>query len=151
MTKSYRNTLEIAAYAEKFSVESNITYMDRHGKEVEEIEVNNLEEGLDKIQERISVGDESYETAAILTLTENEARRIYESLKDQRENVFYIDRDSSKFNSGISVTSFYMAKGLEFDQVFLVDENIKSPLQAQFHYIGATRALHELYVVDVEN
>lgn len=151
MTKSYRNTLEIAAYAEKFSSASEITYMDRHGKEVEQMEVKSLEEGLKQIQERISVGDEAYETAAILTLTEKEAEQVYESLKDQRENVFYIDRDSSKFNSGITVTTFYMAKGLEFDQVFLLDQKTGGPLYQQFHYIGATRALHELYVVNVEN
>ncbi len=151
MTKSYRNTLEIAAYAEKFSSASEITYMDRHGKEVEQMEVKSLEEGLKQIQERISVGDEAYETAAILTLTEEEAESVYENLKDQKENVFYIDRDSSKFNSGITVTTFYMAKGLEFDQVFLLDQKTGGPLYQQFHYIGATRALHELYVVNVEN
>ncbi len=150
MTKSYRNTLEIAAYAEKFATESDIIYMDRHGKDVEQMEVNSLEDGLKEIQERISVGDEAYENAAILTLTEKEAKKIYESLKEKNENVFYIDRDSSKFNSGITVTTFYMAKGLEFDQVFLLDEKLNSPLYGQFHYIGATRALHELYVLKVK-
>lgn len=151
MTKSYRNTLEIVAYAEKFSAESDITYMDRHGKEVEQMKVESLKEGLGQIQDKISLGDEGYETVAILTLTEDEAKKVYESLKNQKNDVFYIDRDSCKFNSGITVTTFYMAKGLEFDQVFLLDENMDSPLYQQFHYIGATRALHELYVVNVKN
>lgn len=132
MTKSYRNTLEIAAYAEKFSAESDITYMDRHGKEVEQMKVESLKEGLEQIQDKISLGDEGYETAAILTLTEDEARKVYESLKNQKNDVFYIDRDSCKFNSGITVTTFYMAKGLEFDQVFLLDENMDSPYISNF-------------------
>ncbi len=150
MTKSYRNTLEIADYAEKFSSESDISYMERHGKEVEKIKVGSLEEGLAEIKKRISLGDDAYETAAILTLSEGLAEKVYERFKNQGENISYIDRDSSKFNSGLSITTFYMAKGLEFDQVFLLDENKESPLYQQFHYIGATRALHELYVVELE-
>ena len=39
-----------------------------------------------------------------------------------------------------------MAKGLEFDQVFVAGGEGKSPLFKQFMYICATRALHELYV-----
>ncbi len=150
MTKSYRNTLEIAAYAEKFSSESDISYMERHGKEVDQIKVGSLEDGLAEIKQRISLGDDAYETAAILTLSEGLAEKVYERFKGQGENISYIDRDSSKFNSGLSITTFYMAKGLEFDQVFLLDENKESPLYQQFHYIGATRALHELYVVELE-
>ncbi len=150
MTKSYRNTLEIAAYAEKFSSESDISYMERHGKEVEQIKVGSIEDGLAEIKQRLSLGDDAYETAAILTLSEGLAEKVYERFKDQGENISYIDRDSSKFNSGLSITTFYMAKGLEFDQVFLLDENKESPLYQQFHYIGATRALHELYVVELE-
>lgn len=150
MTKSYRNTLEIAAYAEKFSSESDISYMERHGKEVEQIKVGSLEDGLAEIEKRISLGDDAYETAAILTISEGLAEKAYERFKAQGENISYIDRDSSKFNSGLSITTFYMAKGLEFDQVFLLDENMESPLYQQFHYIGATRALHELYVVELE-
>ena len=68
-------------------------------------------------------------------------------LKEKREDVSYIDRDSSKFKKGMTVTTFYMAKGLEFDQVFVVGGEQKNPFYKQFQYISATRALHELYVM----
>ncbi|MCI9330275.1 MAG: hypothetical protein HFH22_10900, partial [Ruminococcus sp.] len=44
--------------------------------------------------------------------------------------------------------TFYLAKGLEFDQVFVLGGEKESPLFQQFRYICATRALHELYVYD---
>ena len=45
-------------------------------------------------------------------------------------------------------TTYYLAKGLEFDQVFVLGGEKESPLFQQFRYICATRALHELYVYD---
>ena len=50
------------------------------------------------------------------------------------------------FKKGITVTTYYLAKGLEFDQVFLVGGEKENPFYKQYQYIGATRALHELYV-----
>ena len=89
-----------------------------------------------------------YENAAVLTMTEEEAIDAYNYLKERREDVYYIDRDSSLFQKGITVTTFYLAKGLEFDQVFVLGGEKESPLFQQFRYICATRALHELYVYD---
>ena len=85
---------------------------------------------------------------AVLTMTEVEAENLYEYLRTVREDVAYIDRDSSRFNRGITVTTFYMAKGLEFDQVFVMGGEKENPLYGQFQYISATRALHELYVFE---
>ena len=63
--------------------------------------------------------------------------------------MFYIDRDSSEFCKGITVTTYYLAKGLEFDQVFVLGGDKQNPFYSQFKYISATRALHELYVYDL--
>lgn len=89
-----------------------------------------------------------YENAAVLTMTEEEAIDAYRYLRERREDVYYIDRDSSLFQKGITVTTFYLAKGLEFDQVFVLGGEKESLLFQQFRYICATRALHELYVYD---
>lgn len=91
-----------------------------------------------------------YENAAVLTMTEQEAAEAYRYLRERREDVYYIDRDSSLFQRGITVTTFYLAKGLEFDQVFVMGGEKESALFEQFRYICATRALHELYVYDIE-
>jgi DNA helicase-2/ATP-dependent DNA helicase PcrA len=65
------------------------------------------------------------------------------------EHVFYVDRDSSVFEKGVTVTTFYQAKGLEFDQVFILGGDPDNSFFSQFRYISATRALHELYVYDL--
>ena len=146
MKDSYRNTLEIAKYAEKVSGVSDIHYLERHGKEVEEAEFETTEAALEDILTQANLGTEGYETAAILTMPEEEAKEIYTVLQEKRNDVFYIDRDSTNFRKGITVTTYYMAKGLEFDQVFVIGRNSSHPFYRQFLYICATRALHELYI-----
>jgi DNA helicase-2/ATP-dependent DNA helicase PcrA len=148
MKKSYRNTAEIAEYAKSLTEVKGIEYVNRHGKAVEELSGYSLTEAADKILDIIGNGNESYETMAVLTMTEDEAREIYEHIRKIREDVSYIDRDSSVFRKGITVTTYYMAKGLEFDQVFVAGGEKHNPFYKQFQYISATRALHELYIFE---
>jgi DNA helicase-2/ATP-dependent DNA helicase PcrA len=147
MNRSYRNTVEIARYAAAITGVTGVDYLERHGKEVEEIEAEDLQSGMQAILDRIRVDDETYETAAVLTMTEQEAEDAYCYLKGQGYQVSLIDRDSSKFEKGITVTTYYLAKGLEFDQVFVLGGNPDNAYYSQYQYISATRALHELYIV----
>lgn len=156
MNKSYRNTLEIAHYAEKVGEVKGITYLERHGKEVEEQTFSDRDAALDQVIKTIN-STEGYETMAVLTMTEQEALECHAYLKaafDRNDGqgsvpVSYIDRDSTAFRKGITVTTFYQAKGLEFDQVFLLGGDSSNAFFKQFRYIGATRALHELYVYEI--
>ena len=128
--KSYRNTLEIARYAEKVSG------------------VSDLEELLDELVCHLKCpGD--FETAALITTTEEEAFDLSRLLKLRGINVSYVDRNSSAFKKGLTVTTFYLAKGLEFDQVFALRGAKENPLKNQAEYICATRALHELYIYEI--
>lgn len=149
MNKSYRNTLEIAEYASKITGVDDIDFLQRHGKEVCEESCETSRDALDRVLELAKLGEE-YETAAVLFMTEKEALDAYLYLKEKRDDVYYIDRDSSAFKKGITVTTFYLAKGLEFDQVFVVGGRKEHPVFGQFRYICATRALHELYVYDMK-
>ena len=83
-------------------------------------------------------------------MTEEEAFDLYRMLKKQGVDASYIDRNSSAFKKGLTVTTFYLAKGLEFDQVFAIRGAKDNPLSKQAEYISATRALHELYVYAYE-
>ncbi|MXP78175.1 AAA family ATPase [Lachnospiraceae bacterium WCA-9-b2] len=147
LNRSYRNTWEIAEYANGIAKIQGIQYMKRHGRNVEEIQCISYVEAIDRSLERVRLGEDGYETAAILVMTQQEARAIYEDVRRRRSDVSYIDRDSECFQKGITVTTFYMAKGLEFDQVFVAGGDEGSPFFPQFMYICATRALHELYVL----
>lgn len=161
LNKSYRNTIEISEYADKICPVSGVEYFERHGKPVEEIQVSDREEALRDILKKVRLsGDDfacdghavcdeteySFETAAVLAMTEREAKNIYLKLCEFRGDVSYIDRDSSAFRKGLTVTTYYLAKGLEFDQVFVMDADHRLSGYRQYQYISATRAMHELYV-----
>ncbi len=146
MNKSYRNTVEIARYAAGISNVKGVEYLMRHGREVEEQSFCTRRDALDNVLRRVRLGANGYETAAILTMTEREAQDCADDLRGKCAEVSYIDRDSSVFKRGITVTTFYQAKGLEFDQVFVIGGDRENPFYQQFQYICATRALHELYV-----
>lgn len=153
MRKSYRNTVEIAQYAAELAGTEAPELFERHGKPVEKAELADWNELAEAVEAKLSLGENAYETAAVLTLTAGEAQRVSGLLKERfdqnMENVevHYVDRDSSAFKRGITVAPFYLAKGLEFDQVFAVtDSRQEGPLIRQAGYICATRALHELYM-----
>lgn len=150
MNKSYRNTIEIAKYAAEITGVRDVKFLERRGKPVEEKTCRSREEALQDVLVQAKVGAAGYETAAVLVMTEQEAKEAYEYLNEQREDVSYIDRDSAMFRKGITVTTYYLAKGLEFGQVFVLGGDQANPFFAQYRYISATRALHELYVYDID-
>ena len=151
MNRSYRNTAEIAEYASGLTDMDQIEYLQRHGKPVVEQSCESETEAWNQILRQINLGTDGYETAAVLTMTEAEAKVAYQYLTQQRKDVSYIDRDSCAFKKGITVTTYYLAKGLEFDQVFLLGGNKENAFFSQYRYISATRALHELYVYEIES
>jgi len=150
MNRSYRNTVEVAEYAKQWTDAENVKYLERHGKQVEEIVCVSETEAMEQILEKVNLGTDCFETAAVLTMTEQQAKNVYKYLKKYREDVFYIDRNSSTFKKGITVTTYYLAKGLEFDQVFIFGGEKENAFFSQYRYISSTRALHELYVYDIQ-
>lgn len=149
MNKSYRNTWEIGTYAKAIGGNAALELLERHGKEVEEKQFSSLDRVLEEIAKQLKKG-RGFETCVILTLTGEEAFDIYRLLKIRGQEVHYLNRDTAVFERGLTVTTFYLAKGLEFDQVFTVLRKDGNPLYQQAKYISATRALHELYVYEIE-
>lgn len=160
MNRSYRNTLEIAKYANALAGISDMDLFERHGDAVDEQTFEALELALDSMLAAWKQKRHAYETEALMLFTEKEAERAYLYLKDKLQAmepecetpITYMNRDSQKFKKGLTVTTFYLAKGLEFDQVFGVfDAEDKSGLAVQARYITATRALHELHMYEVNS
>ena len=165
MNKSYRNTVEIATYANALAGITDMDLFERHGAPVEEKhfpgkESQSMEQALDEIIKKLELGEEQFETAAVILRTEGEAKKAAGILKEKlaaagfdTENRFsYLHRDSTSFCKGLTVTTFYLAKGLEFDQVFsLFPKADRSALSRQGRYIAATRALHKLHMYEYGN
>ena len=78
-------------------------------------------------------------------LTQEEAESVRNALREKGIEADLLTKDSMKFRTGISVMPFYLAKGLEFDAVYIPNvQKYHSPLEKQAMYINVTRALHKL-------
>ena len=155
MNRSYRNTMEVAKYANHLTGIEDMELFERHGEPVDERTFSSTEEALETVLEKWLNRREEFETEALIFLTEREAehaflyieKRLKEIAPEAENQLCYMNRDSQSFKKGLTVTTFYLAKGLEFDQVFgIFEENRESGLQCQAKYITATRALHELHM-----
>ena len=120
MKKGYRNTVEIAQYAEQLLGCHCGEFLERHGKPVEEQEFAAWRDAILAVVRQADLTEDGFETAAVLTMTEKEAFAAAALLREAGMELSYIDRDSTSFKKGLTVTTFYLAKGLEFDQVFAV-------------------------------
>ena len=155
MNRSYRNTMEVAKYANHLTGIEDMELFERHGEPVDERTFSSTEEALETVLEKWLNRREEFETEALIFLTEREAehaflyieKRLKEIAPEAENQLCYMNRDSQSFKKGLTVTTFYLAKGLEFDQVFgIFEEDRESGLQCQAKYITATRALHELHM-----
>ena len=160
MNRSYRNTMEVAQYANHLTGIEDMELFERHGAPVDEQTFSSTEEALETVLDKWLNRREEFETEALILLTEREAehaylyieKRLKEIAPEAENQLCYMNRDSQSFKKGLTVTTFYLAKGLEFDQVFgIFEENRENGLQCQAKYITATRALHELHMYMTEN
>jgi DNA helicase-2/ATP-dependent DNA helicase PcrA len=120
----------------------------RHGTPVNEIKYTNK---LSTILERINHYKNDYKSIAIITKTKEEVDLLYRELS-KKINITKIDENTTKYDGGLCLLPIYLAKGLEFDCVLLVDidknnYDINNILDMKLLYVGITRALHELDVL----
>ena len=156
LRKSYRNTIEIANYANAilqhgafavYPVEPVI----RHGAAVR------VEEKPDEVMlfaEMVRTiktwtGTDGYETIAVICRDEEQAKAVSGQLQPQ---VVIADSDpkTAQFGDGVFVLPVAYTKGLEFDAVILYNPTRTQYPSDDGHvkllYVAATRALHELAV-----
>ena len=147
LNKSYRSTYEIMTFAGHIRAASGLEPVKRHGDVPGLVSCRNEEEELCRIMDLIRdfrSGDNA--SLGIILKTHREAAELYDLLSEEFE-VHLIEPESTRFSSGISVTSVKMAKGLEFDQVIVPhasDRNYRTDHDRSLLYIACTRAMHRL-------
>ncbi|MCI1477170.1 MAG: AAA family ATPase [Clostridium beijerinckii] len=144
LNKSYRSTQEIMEYSNKFLDKDKIVPLVRKGEPVIEEEVYNNEEFVDTIISLIEDYEEDgYENIAVIFKDKNELNKFSHVIKE-KINVQSLDNDDIMYKGGKVLLPAYLAKGLEFDGVIIVESEEIEPL---VKYIMCTRALHRLSAV----
>ncbi|EJQ45063.1 helicase UvrD [Bacillus mycoides] len=153
LTRSYRSTKEIIEFANEIIKNAEIpvglaTPVFRSGEDVKVIRAEDQFTEIVKTLEHLQ--NEDVKTIAVIGRTDDECRDIYEKLTNAGLSVNVIEADQSKYEGGISVVPVYLAKGLEFDAVLLIDvdeEHYKNTKHdAKLLYVGCTRSLHDLWI-----
>ncbi|MEI4615310.1 HelD family protein [Bacillus cereus] len=153
LTRSYRSTKEIIEFANEIIKNAEIpvglaTPVFRSGEDVKVIHAENQFTEIVKTVKHLQNAD--VKTIAVIGRTEDECRGIYVKLTNAGLTVNVIEANLSKYEGGISVVPVYLAKGLEFDAVLLIDvdeEHYKNTKHdAKLLYVGCTRSLHDLWV-----
>lgn len=155
LQKSYRNTIEISEYAGRILEKASfgryrIEPVIRHGIPVEETRFwSDLEMAEHAARLIDAIGDKGYHTTAIICQSETEADRVRELLSPMTS---LTDGAASNFSTGTMILPIRLVKGLEFDAVILWNLDMQhgpdDPRLAKLLYVAATRALHELHVLN---
>ena len=148
LCKSYRSTYEITAFAQKIRSNKELEAVESHGEEPKTIKFNNQEEEIKGIVKLIrNYHESSYKSLGIVCKDEQQASKLYETLKLHDKNILFLSSESNTFLTGVIITSAHMAKGLEFDEVIVphVDEkNYQTEIYRSMLYVAITRAMHRL-------
>ena len=144
LNKSYRSTQEIMEYANKFLDEDRIVPLVRKGEYVLEEETGSKEECLETL---ISIledyEEEGYENIAVIFKDKNVLQE-YAPIIKEKIGIQNLDNEDILYKGGKVLIPAYLAKGLEFDGVVIIDDGDIQPL---VKYIMCTRALHRLAVI----
>lgn len=144
LNKSYRSTQEIMEYANRFLKEDRIVPLVRKGEAVFEEETENAEDCIETMLSIIEDYEEDgYENIAVIFSNTHDLEEYAPILK-QRIGIQNLDNEDILYKGGKVIIPAYLAKGLEFDAVIIVENNNVQPL---VKYIMCTRALHRLSVI----
>lgn len=153
LSESYRSTAEITEFCNSILDGEGIggNTVERHGKVPEKVQCESLDDAIEFMGDKLSYGEmDAYDNIAILTDDEADAYEIYRRLSEYTE-VTLITNQSVVYAGGVVVLPKFLAKGMEFDVVYVMTDGsyVKSMVTRHTHYIACTRALHELYELDV--
>ena len=124
--------------------------MERHGDEVRTERCGNAQGVLTKLTELIDAFEQSeFKTLGIIHKSDKVARVDYELLAGSHR-VHLLSDESATFSDGVSIASVKMSKGLEFDEVIVLDADDSqygSDYERSLLYVAVTRAMHRLTIL----
>lgn len=150
LRKSYRSTQQIVAFTKSLLVEGEpVEATLRNGPLPKVIRCQNESARNEAIiQDVADLQEEGMQSIALICKTDAEAARLHEQV-GRRLRAGRVDADGRDRTKNVVVIPSYLAKGLEFDAVLVVDAG-KSAYghedERKLLYTACTRALHRLSV-----
>lgn len=154
LLKSYRTTTEIMDSANnitKYIKLNTAKPVIRHGKKVSFIKYKEKNEQISLIKRILEqYKTQNYKTIAIICKNEEEAQELY--IKLEMNDIKNITLNDTEYNGGICIITSYLAKGLEFDGVIILNSgeeeyNSNKIIDMKLLYVAMTRPLHELTIL----
>lgn len=155
LNKSYRSSIEISKFAQGIlgKEKTAIDFFERHENEPELVSIANEALAYKSIISDIKkFHNDGFDSIALICKTNKEAQKTYNSLKASL-TVQLINNDTPEIEKGTLIIPSYMAKGLEFDVVIILNTGAKNygrEFDKRLLYIACTRALHRLKVYNLE-
>lgn len=156
--RSYRSTYEITNFAQSIIKNENLVAIERHGDEPGIIEYSDIIKSILACIKDFK--NMKYQSLGIMCKTKKQAKKLITMLDDvnirllfrilDNSEISLLDENSTEFTSGIVITTPYIAKGLEFDQVIVIDadsKNYSTDMDKGLLYIACTRAMHKLDIL----
>ena len=154
---SYRSTAEITEFARVVLgplAHDEMPDTTRHGPPVELFDFSSPGEAVAWLAEALKqlARDEPEANVALVARFPQQADVYYEGLsRAELPNVRRVAKQNFSWEPGVDVTDVRQTKGLEFDEVVLLETTAASypvtPSARHSLYVGATRASHQLWCV----
>ena len=145
LSKTYRSSKEIIDYSNKVLGLNHVCAVRRENN-LPVIEYDKL--NYSKLIEEINRLKSIYSNVAIITKSSESANVIYENIKDKINNIELIKPTTERFNKELIIIPTYIAKGLEFDSVIIINDFNQ---EKYLYYVAITRSQHELVVFNSTN
>jgi DNA helicase-2/ATP-dependent DNA helicase PcrA len=160
LKQSYRTTIEIMDLANQIIQQSQgdgivlAEPLVRHGPKPSWIEVQEDSQAQEWISDLLSQADklkqEGFQSIAIIGKSMEECKNIKKLLgKKTQLSISLLTGEENMDNIDIAIVPSYIAKGLEFDAVFIVaidDTFTQQEMDIKLLYVAMTRPLHRLII-----
>lgn len=145
LLKTYRSTKEIIEYTNKIL---NLDYVNAIKKSNnKDVLIRKPKDIKESLLIDINTLINTYKSLAIITKEDKETEVIYDLLKDDL-NISLLTEKSKSFIKDLVVVPSYIAKGLEFDSVIIIDSDETFKKSRYLYYVACTRAREELIIYE---
>ena len=145
LLKTYRSTKEIIEYTNQIL---NLDYVNAIKKSNhKDVLIRNVQDSKQSLLSDIHNLTTTYKSLAIITKEDSEALEVYNLLKDDL-NISLLTEDSKEFIKDLVIVPSYIAKGLEFDSVIIIDKDKSFKQNKYLYYVACTRAREELVIYE---